>query len=109
GPQSRNMIDEPNPAEQPIESAQPIVDSPETQALGASPSAAPSAWRLPGGRYHVVGEIAHGGMGVVLRVIDVDVQRPLAVKVLLRDYERTAADRFLEEARITGQLQHPGI
>src|SRR5262249_40632863 len=27
----------------------------------------------------------------------------------LRDYDQTAAGRFLEEARITGQLQHPGI
>src|SRR2546430_5934251 len=103
------MSDEPQPAEQPIELAQSSVDTPETLALGAHPAAAPSAWRLPGGRYHVLGEIAHGGMGVVLRVIDLDVQRPLAVKVLLRQYERTAADRFLEEARITGQLQHPGV
>ena len=68
-------------------------------------------WSLPGDRYRVVGEIARGGMGVVLRVTDSALDRPLAVKVLLQparvhvDGER----RFLEEAAITGQLQHPGI
>src|SRR5262245_44207409 len=76
---------------------QPVVAATETGQIGPVAPTAPehSSWHLPGGRYHVLGEIAHGGMGVVLRVIDLDVQRPLAVKVLLRDYDRTAAGRFL--------------
>jgi serine/threonine protein kinase len=50
-------------------------------------------------------------MGVVYRAHDPDIGRDVAVKVL---DERLAANpaavgRFLEEARITGQLQHPGI
>src|SRR5262249_26980148 len=42
---------------------------------------------------------------------DPDLQRPLAVKLLLRHAagKTGAIDRFLEEARLTGQLQHPGI
>src|SRR5262245_33001283 len=88
---------------------QPTMAPTESGGGPAASGPEPSHWHLPGGRYHVIGEIAHGGMGVVLRVIDLDVQRPLAVKVLLRDYDRTAIGRFLEEARITGQLQHPGI
>src|SRR5436305_14456924 len=49
-------------------------------------------------------------MGVVYRAHDVTVDREVAVKLL---HHRYAADspiamRFLEEARITGQLQHPG-
>ncbi|MCB9872313.1 MAG: protein kinase [Planctomycetes bacterium] len=60
----------------------------------------------------MLGEIARGGMGIVLRVRDGDLRRKLAMKVV-RD-EGAAADartigRFLEEAQITSQLDHPGI
>jgi tetratricopeptide (TPR) repeat protein len=50
-------------------------------------------------------------MGIVLRALDPDLQRPLAVKVLLvrEEAQRQQVHRFLREARITGQLQHPGI
>ncbi len=61
--------------------------------------------------YRIVGEIARGGMGVVLRGRDEELARDVAVKVLrseLRDDE-TIVRRFVEEAQIAGQLQHPGI
>ncbi len=63
------------------------------------------------GRYRLVGEIARGGMGVVLKGRDPDLGRALALKILL-DHHRDRADlvhRFVEEAQICGQLQHPGI
>jgi serine/threonine-protein kinase len=63
------------------------------------------------GGYIVLQEIGHGGRGVVYRVRDPELNRPLAVKVLrheLRD-EPDAVRRFLEEAQVMGQLQHPGI
>jgi hypothetical protein len=72
------------------------------------------------GRYDVEGEIARGGMGAILRVWDGNLRRNLAMKVIL-DREappETEAPspgrakelaRFLEEARVTGQLDHPGI
>src|SRR5262245_688440 len=64
-----------------------------------------------GDRYQLQGEIARGGMGAVLRGRDVDLGRDLAVKVLLEKYvERPeVARRFIEEAQIGGQLQHPGV
>ena len=70
-----------------------------------------AAWEMPGDRYRILGEIARGGMGVVLRASDVSFDRPLAIKVLLHGRGDAAANerRFLEEAAITGQLQHPGI
>ena len=63
------------------------------------------------GRYQVLGEIARGGMGVVLRARDVDLGRDLALKVLQARHlgDPGVVDRFIEEARISGQLQHPGI
>jgi serine/threonine protein kinase len=65
---------------------------------------------LPTG-YDLGEEIGRGGMGVVYRARDRGLQREVAVKILLDRYapNSTAANRFLEEARITGQLQHPGI
>ena len=62
-------------------------------------------------KFQLFGEIARGGMGAVLRGRDVDLGRELAVKVLL-DSHRDKPDlvrRFVEEAQIGGQLQHPGV
>ena len=67
-------------------------------------------------RYESLGEIARGGMGVVLRVKDRSLDRTLAMKRMLAapdadSGEVTAAQfgRFLEEAQITAQLDHPAI
>jgi len=71
-------------------------------------------------RYQLEGEVGRGGMGVVLRVRDLDLGRPLAMKVILgRTDDGASSDtpavdqrvlqRFLDEAQITGQLDHPGV
>jgi serine/threonine-protein kinase len=84
-------------------------EDPGPGARAASPeSAAPG---VRSGRYQLFGEIARGGMGAVLRARDPDLGRELAVKVLL-DRHRDNPDllrRFIEEAQVGGQLQHPGI
>ena len=70
------------------------------------------------GRYVVRGEVARGGMGAILRVRDEDLRRDLAMKVVLSrnpgkpgttPAEVKMLGRFLEEAQVTGQLDHPGI
>lgn len=63
------------------------------------------------GPYRIEGEIARGGMGVVLRAHDPQFGRTLAIKLLLaRDADNQAfVQRLLDETRITAQLQHPGI
>jgi serine/threonine-protein kinase len=63
------------------------------------------------GRYRIEEKLGQGGMGVVWRARDLDLKRSLAVKVLRHDQSGQAelARRFLEEAQITGQLQHPGV
>jgi tetratricopeptide (TPR) repeat protein len=64
-----------------------------------------------GNRYQLFSEIARGGMGAVLRGRDLDLGRTLAVKVLLEKHANLpeVARRFVEEAQIGGQLQHPGV
>ena len=73
---------------------------------------------LLGPRYEVRDELARGGMGTILRIWDDDLRRNLAMKVMhgrgRTDSEESEADqerlgRFLEEAQITSQLDHPGI
>jgi len=70
------------------------------------------------GRYRLKDIAGRGGMGVVLRVWDNDLKRHLAMKVCRSDGDEGHADaaansrsmgRFLEEAQVTGQLDHPGI
>jgi serine/threonine-protein kinase len=62
-------------------------------------------------RYEMLGEIGRGGMGCVLRARDAELKRELAVKVLLskHDGRPEVQQRFIEEAQIAGQLQHPGV
>ena len=62
-------------------------------------------------RYKVSGELARGGIGVVLKGRDVDLGRDVALKVLRAEHARNPAltRRLVEEAQIGGQLQHPGI
>ena len=62
-------------------------------------------------RYQLQGEIARGGMGAILKGRDTDLGRDLAIKVLLDSHKARpeVIQRFVEEAQIGGQLQHPGI
>jgi eukaryotic-like serine/threonine-protein kinase len=63
------------------------------------------------GRFRVLGEVGRGGMGVVLRAYDPILDRELAVKLLSPDIapDSDAGRRFAQEARVAGQLEHPGI
>ncbi len=62
-------------------------------------------------RYQLLGEVARGGMGAILKGRDIDLGRDLAIKVLLEKHRDRPemVRRFVEEAQIGGQLQHPGI
>jgi serine/threonine-protein kinase len=63
------------------------------------------------GHCRIVGAIASGGMGEVFLGRDDRLGRDLAVKILRDEYANQPGvmRRFLAEARISGQLQHPGI
>ncbi len=60
----------------------------------------------------VKGEIGHGGMGTVFLAREKSATRDVALKVLATERDgddRRDRTRFVEEARVTAQLQHPGI
>ncbi len=62
-------------------------------------------------QFELLVPLGRGGMGIVYRARDLRLNREVAVK-LLQDHIPThsaTAARFLAEASITGQLQHPGI
>ena len=62
------------------------------------------------GRYEMERVIGRGGMAHVYLARDVRHDRQVAIKVLRRDAAAiVGADRFLEEIRVTANLQHPAI
>ncbi|MFT5126527.1 MAG: serine/threonine protein kinase [Rhodothermales bacterium] len=64
----------------------------------------------PHERFIVEGAIARGGMGMILSVRDLNIRRSIAMKVLTSDSPSDKQIlRFIEEAQITGQLEHPNI
>ncbi len=63
------------------------------------------------GKYILDKELGRGGMGAVFSTVDQDVRRKVAMKVMLPNTSTSPGHikRFLEEAQITGQLEHPNI
>jgi serine/threonine protein kinase/predicted negative regulator of RcsB-dependent stress response len=118
-----NMTDEPKSPPSILQDIQartglsPKVLLPDSDSEhGASPLVDPnatSAKLMPQGRgnYQLMGEIARGGMSVILKGHDTDLGRDVAVKVLDDELAKRpeVVQRFVEEAQIGGQLQHPGI
>jgi|GEM_PF-1817272 len=64
-----------------------------------------------GARYALGDELGRGGMGQILEAEDRVLHRSVAIK-LLRDNnadDEMSRLRFMDEARVTGQLQHPAV
>ncbi|MBI4613158.1 MAG: protein kinase [Planctomycetes bacterium] len=86
------------------------------QLLGGAPGGGPcpSGVAAPAatlGRYEILGTLGRGGMGEVLRVRDPEIGRELAAKILPTSAggDERRVGKFLLEAQVTGQLEHPNI
>jgi eukaryotic-like serine/threonine-protein kinase len=102
---------EPQAAPKPQTDEERLFAETEILAQVSTTASLPDAERSAGQRLRLAGEIARGGMGVVLRGCDDEIGREVAVKVLLPKHAENPEylSRFAEEAQICGQLQHPGI
>ena len=63
-----------------------------------------------GSRYIVIDELGRGGMGVVYRAYDPELDRRLALKLIhRRDRDALGSERLLREAQALAQLSHPNV
>jgi eukaryotic-like serine/threonine-protein kinase len=58
------------------------------------------------GRYRLERQLGHGSMGEVWLAVDLELERPVALKLLAPDAERA---RFEREARAVAALGHPNV
>ncbi len=90
--------------ERPPGAFQPFVPQPVTPSAGA-PLAAGAR------RYELRRILGTGAMGEVALCLDARIGREVALKRMTDKYrgDRTARARFLREARVQGQLEHPAV
>ena len=86
----------------------------EVSDLSLAPSAAMVKRVLPEEflrekKYDIGGVVAQGGMGAILNAKDATIERTVAMKVMLDTNDADGLARFLNEAKITAQLEHPNI
>ncbi len=67
--------------------------------------------RVYSGRYEATHLVARGGMAQVYRAMDLQLDRPVALKVLFPELsvDRTFVERFRREAQAAANLSHPNI
>ncbi|MCA9247199.1 MAG: serine/threonine protein kinase [Planctomycetales bacterium] len=63
------------------------------------------------GKYRLLAELGRGGMGVVYKALDSALDRPVAVKLILRGALASPEEqvRFRAEAEAIAKIDHPGI
>ncbi|MBD3346170.1 MAG: protein kinase [Chitinivibrionales bacterium] len=64
---------------------------------------------LKSDKYTIHENLAEGGMGVIYRADDQDIGREVALKTIGAEEDKERCIRFINEARITGRLEHPNI
>lgn len=86
-------------------------DNDRTESVGGfgGDSDRPRIKRL--GHFRIDATLGSGGMGTIYRAYDESMKRPVALKVLHSSLEisQRAQSRFVREAWIAGQLDHPNI
>ena len=88
---------------------------PGTPPASPSPALPPAMLRelqdgaLLAGRYKLQGELGKGAMGRVLAAQDEKLGRRVAVKVVTGAHDPARIQRFIQEARTAGALEHPNV
>jgi len=89
------------------QSSSPPTGEPKTRSGRAPRKRGPRQF----GRYDLMQEIGRGGMGVVYRAHEPELNRVVAVKIIAPGHLDSPqhADRFLAEARAAARVQHPNV
>ncbi len=92
-----------------------IVEVHQARAEGAAPAGAEGeSQAIPTEvaaerKYEIDKVLGQEGKGTILDTHDTAIRRDVALKVMLQSGSEEEVARFVEEAQITGQLEHPGI
>jgi serine/threonine protein kinase len=64
-----------------------------------------------GTRFRILRHLAKGGLGQVSVALDTELDRPVALMEIQGRHadDESSRYRFVQEAEITGKLEHPGI
>ena len=83
-----------------------------TDGTAGSRGAEPQVGSLFAARYEIQAVVGKGGMGVVYRAMDRDLEEIVAIKTLRSDAvsaDPTLLDRFKQEIRLARRITHPNI
>ena len=81
---------------------------------GTATTSLPVGTPLQGGRYQIIGQLGHGGMGAVYLAKDMELFERLCVVKQMRPFFATQSERrkaeedFKREAEVLARLNHPG-
>ena len=70
-----------------------------------------NSYNTASSKYQIEAQIATGNMGAIYKVYDMKLKRISVLKIILPQIKKKSGQlhRFVDEARITGQLEHPNI
>ena len=75
----------------------------------AERSIVPRVGEVVGGKYRIERELGRGGMGAVFAAIHEVTGKRRAIKWMLPSMDPEAGQRFVQEARAAGRLDHPNV
>jgi tetratricopeptide (TPR) repeat protein/predicted Ser/Thr protein kinase len=61
------------------------------------------------GRYLLLDELGQGGMGVVYKAYDPELDRPIALKLLTAGHRGVQRERLMREAQALARVSHPNV
>jgi len=91
---------------------QVLTSAGRASAEGGGRGAEPEPGSLFAGRYEIQAVLGKGGMGIVYRALDRDLDDLVAIKTLRSDAlsaDPTLLDRFKQEIRLARRITHPNI